>query len=107
MRRKKFANVLIAYEKPQLPGVRTTNDKKKLFVGELQRFFEEYNSQGNDPGVVGRKMPLLTRLAGGIRAWSSFEPLKHKEASEEVLSLKLKIDELEKTITRLRPSGAS
>ena len=39
VRRKNIARVLIAYEKPQLPGVRTTNDKKKLFVGELQRFF--------------------------------------------------------------------
>ena len=51
MRRKKYAQVVIAYEKPQLAGVRTTNEKKKLFVGELQRFFAT-NAAGFANGCI-------------------------------------------------------
>ena len=50
----------------------------------MHAFLQEFNSQGMEPGVVGKKMPLLTRLAGGIRAWRG-QPApnqSNEEASE-------------------------
>jgi len=70
-------------ELPQPKG----KEKESAASKELQSFFEEYNSQGNDPGVVGRKMPLLTRLAGGIRAWSSYHPIRTKEGEAKAKQL--------------------
>uniref|UniRef100_A0A7S3BHK6 EF-hand domain-containing protein n=1 Tax=Haptolina ericina TaxID=156174 RepID=A0A7S3BHK6_9EUKA len=50
--------------------------KKSEHAQALHVFLQEFNAQGSDPGVVGKKMPLLTRLAGGIKAWSEIPPKK-------------------------------
>ena len=51
----------------QLPPDVRGKQKEDLAARALFKFFQEFNAQGNDPGVVGRKMPLLTRLAGAVR----------------------------------------
>ena len=81
-------------------------EKEKAASKELQRFFQEYNTQGNDPGVGGRKMPLLTRLAGGIRAWTTFEPIKHKEDEAEKEKEKAQPAFIEKQLAMIEKVGA-
>ena len=48
----------------------------------LATFLRESNQQGSDPGVVGKKMPLLSRLAGGIKAWGRSEKAREKGADK-------------------------
>ena len=52
-----------------LVEIQPRKPRETAAAAAIHAFLCEFQAQGAEVGVVGKKMPLLTRLAGGIRAW--------------------------------------
>ena len=50
-----------------------TKGKKKAGYSDaathIYKYLKEFNAQGSAPPAAGKKLPIISRLAGGIHAW--------------------------------------